>query len=88
MKYQVQRDFGVDVAGRHYAHGEVLDAETVELVVPETVPEEHRERYRAGVGRSAATEIESHSKEGFIVALEAPAAPTAKATASASKEGK
>ncbi len=94
MKYEVLRDFGVDVAGQHYAHDATIDPETAVPQVPEEVTEENRAGYAEGLKRATDSDIAVLVKDGLIAEAKAPAtsadpasAKTRRSEAAAQKEG-
>lgn len=98
MKYEVLRDFGVDVAGQHYAHGATIDTEAAPKV-PEEVPEEHRAEQAEGLKRATEADIAALVKDGLVVeaaatteaaapAVDSTSAKTRRSEAASQKEGR
>lgn len=88
MKYEVLRDFGVDVAGKHYAHGAVIDDEKLSAPeLPKELSEEGTKKAQEAFAAKQKSDIAAHSKEGLIAVPAAPKTTTTGAGDAAAKGG-
>lgn len=73
MKLRVMRDFGFDVADRHFNHGHEFDPATVVRPLPQGASDEQKKDHDAAIGQ-ATTAIEAGKKKGYLEEIDSRAA--------------